>query len=107
MPAGGPAAISAFVSGLSSVILFWTTAHVASGGGFPPEVLTRDLPVMLVLTFALLATSYGFRGPGRINRLEGVLLLAGFIAYQGVIFVQAHPTFNAAAGTAPTPEQRA
>lgn len=46
-----------------------------------PAVMQRDFPVMLGFTIALFLMAYGFRGPGRINRLEGGLLLAGFIAY--------------------------
>jgi cation:H+ antiporter len=49
-----------------------------------PEVLSRDVLVMAVLTVSLFVICYGFRGPGRINRLEGALLLAcyaGYIAY--------------------------
>ncbi len=44
-------------------------------------VLERDFPIMIGLTIALFAMAYGFRGPGRINRIEGALLLAAFVAY--------------------------
>jgi cation:H+ antiporter len=46
-----------------------------------PEVLTRDWPVMMAMTALLFVTAYGFRGPGRINRLEGALLLSAYVAY--------------------------
>ncbi len=46
-----------------------------------PEVLTRDWMVMAGLTLSLFILSYGFRGPGRINRAEGGLLVAIFVAY--------------------------
>lgn len=46
-----------------------------------PEVLTRDFPIMTALTLVLFAMCYGFRGPGRINRLEGAALLLAFAAY--------------------------
>jgi cation:H+ antiporter len=36
---------------------------------------------MVLLTLSLFAIGYGFRGPGRINRIEGGLLLAAFLAY--------------------------
>ncbi len=46
-----------------------------------PEILTRDWPVMMALMAALFLAAYGFRGAGRINRLEGGLLLLAFVAY--------------------------
>lgn len=46
-----------------------------------PEVLSRDVLIMSVLTLSLFGICYGFRGPGRINRFEGALLLACYGAY--------------------------
>jgi cation:H+ antiporter len=37
--------------------------------------------VMAALTVSLFVIGYGFRGPGRINRVEGAVLLACFVAY--------------------------
>jgi cation:H+ antiporter len=51
-----------------------------------PAVLTRDLPVMLGLTVALLVMAYGFGGVGRINRFEGAILLVCFLAYQLLLY---------------------
>jgi cation:H+ antiporter len=46
------------------------------------EVLYRDWPVMLLLTLMLLLMAYGFKGrEGRINRLEGAMLLIAYIMY--------------------------
>jgi len=45
------------------------------------EVRLRDWPTMIVMTVALFIMAHGFRGAGRINRYEGLLLLAGYIAY--------------------------
>ena len=53
----------------------------------PEETLTRDFVAMFVLTVALFGMSYGFGGPGRINRFEGALLLAGFFGYLAYIYV--------------------
>lgn len=50
-----------------------------------PPVLTRDWPLMAALTLALVAAAWGFRGPGRINRLEGGLLVLVFILYMGYL----------------------
>ena len=66
--------------------LFNTLAVVGIAGAIHPAavpggILTRDLPVMVLLTLSLFAIGYGFRGPGRINRIEGGLLLTAFLAY--------------------------
>ncbi|MBF0251978.1 MAG: calcium/sodium antiporter [Alphaproteobacteria bacterium] len=46
-----------------------------------PEVLGRDLPVMAALTGGLFVLGYGTKGLGRINRLEGALLLTVYVGY--------------------------
>ncbi|WP_394130904.1 calcium/sodium antiporter [Marinobacter nauticus] len=66
--------------------LFNTLAVVGIAGSIAPmavanEVLMRDIPVMVGLTLALFVLGYGFRGPGRINRVEGAGLLAIFVGY--------------------------
>jgi cation:H+ antiporter len=55
-------------------------------GPFDAIVLTRDYPVMLGLTALLFIMAYGFRGPGRINRLEGALLVFAFVGYQTLLY---------------------
>ncbi|MBS0001748.1 MAG: calcium/sodium antiporter [Thioalkalivibrio sp.] len=52
----------------------------------PPEVLTRDMAVMGALTLSLFVIGYGFRGrQGRINRVEGAVLLTVFLGYTGYL----------------------
>lgn len=58
-----------------------------SPGSFSPEVMSRDMPVMIGLTLLMFMMSYGFRRNGRINRIEGLLLFTAFIAYQGMLFL--------------------
>ncbi|HAK51868.1 MAG TPA: calcium/sodium antiporter [Gammaproteobacteria bacterium] len=53
------------------------------------EVMVRDLPVLGVMTVALFIMCWGFRGEGRINRLEGGVLLAGYIGYNVVLVMSA------------------
>ena len=56
-------------------------------GPIPPEVLTRDLPVMCALTLLLIPALAHRRGrSGRIGRAEGLLLVSCFIAYEGWLF---------------------
>jgi cation:H+ antiporter len=50
------------------------------------HVLTRDYPVMAAITGLLFVMTYGFTGPGRLNRLEGAALLAAFAAYQVLLY---------------------
>lgn len=66
--------------------LFNTLAVVGIAGTIHPmsvsaDVLSRDISVMALLTITLFAVGFGFRGPGRINRYEGALLLASYIGY--------------------------
>ncbi|MDH3980449.1 MAG: calcium/sodium antiporter [Gammaproteobacteria bacterium] len=49
-------------------------------------VLSRDYPVMLGLTLMLFAMAFGIKGPGRLNRIEGGLLLLAFVAYQTLLY---------------------
>jgi cation:H+ antiporter len=66
--------------------LFNTLAVVGIAGSISPlavsaELLSRDILLMLGLTVSLFLFGYGFRRPGRINRMEGLVLLLVFVAY--------------------------
>jgi cation:H+ antiporter len=67
--------------------LFNTLAVVGIAGIIQPfnvgtETLWRDMPVMGGLTVSLFVICYGFKGrQGRINRVEGTVLLMVYIAY--------------------------
>ncbi len=67
--------------------LFNTLAVVGLSGVIYPieagrEVFIRDMPVMGALTLSLFIFGRGFFGrPGRINRIEGSVLLVSWIAY--------------------------
>lgn len=50
-----------------------------------PEVFSRDILVMAALTLSLFFIGYGFRGMGRINRIEGAALLACFVGYMAYL----------------------
>ncbi len=50
-------------------------------GAFDADVLNRDFPWMIGLTLALFVMAYGFRGPGKINRWEGLVLLSAYVGY--------------------------
>lgn len=66
--------------------LFNTLAVVGLAGTIQPmvvgpEVFSRDILVMAALTLSLFVICYGFKGPGRITRVEGGALLACYICY--------------------------
>ncbi len=74
-------------SNLYNLLAVLSLPGIIAPGPFLPEVLTRDQPTMLALTVAIFIMGYGFFGKqGRINRLEGVILLMAFIAYQSLLF---------------------
>jgi cation:H+ antiporter len=51
-------------------------------GPVESEVLSRDLPVMAILTIAMFTAAYGFgRHQGRITRTEGIAFLTVFFGY--------------------------
>ena len=62
-------------------------------GTIEPAVRYRDFPVMFLITLALFGMAYGLRGPGRITRTDGALLLAAYIGYQTLLY------FSATAGS--------
>lgn len=53
------------------------------------EVIYRDWFTMMLMTVGLFAMAYGFRGPGRINRVEGALLLTAFLVYNAYLVMTA------------------
>jgi len=76
-------------------------AVLAVPGLFAPTlvenaVLTRDMPIMLGLTLALLLMGRSRDGSGHINRIEGALLLVFFIGYQAWLYLDAQPQLAAA-----------
>ncbi|MDH3327564.1 MAG: calcium/sodium antiporter [Gammaproteobacteria bacterium] len=55
---------------------------------FDSDVMTRDVPVMVLLTIALYLMAKGWAGKaGKINRIEGAGLLIAYFAYLGTLFV--------------------
>ena len=53
------------------------------------NVIQRDFFSMIGMSFALFIMAYGFKGNGRINRLEGFLLLCSYIAYMTWVYQSA------------------
>lgn len=73
--------------------LFNTMAVVGLAGLIAPlklerAVLMRDLPVMTFLTLSLFVMGYGFRSKGRINRIEGFILIIAYIVYLASLLLE-------------------
>jgi cation:H+ antiporter len=54
--------------------------------GLSALVLYRDFAVMLALTIAMFIMAYGFRGAGKINRIEAVVLILCYLGYMGWLY---------------------
>jgi cation:H+ antiporter len=73
-------------SNLYNILAVLSLPGLIAPGPFLPEVLYRDQPTMVGLTIALFFMGYGFGKHGRINRLEGLILLTIFVGYQSLLF---------------------
>jgi cation:H+ antiporter len=70
-------------SNLYNLLAVYSLPGLIAPGPVNPEVVNRDLPVMLVFTVAIFLMSHRRLSPcSRINRYEGLLLLVGFGGYQ-------------------------
>ncbi|MES9812267.1 MAG: calcium/sodium antiporter [Candidatus Thiodiazotropha sp.] len=74
-------------SNLYNLLAVLSIPGLVAPGVYSPEVMERDLPVMMVLTIFLFFMGHGLGKQGRINRLEGLLLLLCFIGYQSLLFM--------------------
>jgi len=74
--------------------LFNTLAVVGIAGAIHPlsvgpEVFTRDIMTMSVLTLSLFVLGRGFGGrPGRISRIDGTLLILAYVTYSAYLMVE-------------------
>ena len=78
-------------SNLFNLLAVLGVAGTVGPSGFDTAVLTRDFSLMIALTVALffMAGDFHRKGPGRVTRVEGAMLLAVFAAYQCWLFVNA------------------
>ena len=54
--------------------------------GFSELVLYRDYALMFALTIGMFIMAYGFRGVGKINRIEAVILVLCYVGYMGWLY---------------------
>lgn len=74
--------------------MFNTLAVLGIAGLLHPSsldqgVLSRDLPLMFILTLFLFIIAFGFRNKGTITRSKGSLLFAVFIGYETLLYFNA------------------
>jgi len=70
-----------------------------SPGTFGPVVMARDYALMFAISLFLMWMCYGFRGRGKVSRLEGGLLLAVYCGY--MVFLYFDHTGDVANGSEP------
>ena len=51
--------------------------------------MSRDYLVMVILMVGLFLMSYGFRGEGKINRIEGGVLVLAYAVYLVILYFTA------------------
>ena len=74
-------------SNIFNILAVLSLPGILAPGMIDPAIISRDFYYMLGATILMLIMAMGFRGrPGRITRIEGGILLAGFVAYQYIIF---------------------
>ena len=82
----------------NTLLVVGIAAMIAPMHSFSASILSRDLPVMAVLTVLLLLFGLPVRKSrvgadgkriGRINRLEGTVFLVAYVGYIGMLIVQA------------------
>jgi len=74
-------------SNIFNILAVLSLPGILAPGMIDPAIISRDFYYMLGATIVMLLMAMSFRGrPGRINRIEGGILLAGFVAYQFIIF---------------------
>ncbi len=76
-------------SNLFNTLIVVGIAAVIAPFDMDPIALQRDVPVMAALTIGVFVFAFGFRGPARLNRIEGGLLLVVYLAYTTYLIVEA------------------
>ncbi|NOX08105.1 MAG: calcium/sodium antiporter [Gammaproteobacteria bacterium] len=76
-------------SNIFNILAVLSIPGLINPGGFASVVISRDYPIMLILTIVLIALSYGYRKNGCITRVEGALLLFAYGAYQTLLYFNA------------------
>lgn len=68
-------------SNIFNILAVLAIPCLLSPATFSADLLWRDFGTMFVMTLILVVFAFGFLGKGRITRIEGVLLIAGWLTY--------------------------
>lgn len=71
----------------NTLMVVGIASSIAPMSGIEAEVVSRDMPLMAVLTVSLLALGYRRKGDGRINRIAGGVLLAVYVGYMALLII--------------------
>lgn len=77
-------------SNIYNLLAVYSLPGLFSPGPVSRSVLTRDFPVMLGFTAMLFVLGFGYKGAGRINRIEGGALLMAYGLYQWLVYQSTH-----------------
>jgi cation:H+ antiporter len=73
-------------SNIFNILAVLAMPALLSPGKIDPQVIHRDVPVMLLLTGLLIFFSFAIRGKRQIENWQGGLLLAAYVAFQVSLF---------------------
>ena len=73
-------------SNIFNILAVLAMPGLIAPGAIDSSAASRDIIIMLGFTLLLLLFSFGLRGIRKITRIEGGVLVAGFIAYQILLF---------------------
>jgi len=76
-------------SNMFNILAVLGIAAIIEPVSFDETVLKQDIPVMFVFTVMLFFMAYGIKGPGRISRRSGTLLLSLFLLYEVMVWLTA------------------
>lgn len=73
-------------SNIFNILAVLSVPGLLAPGNIDPQAMQRDMPVMLVLTLLLILFCFAIKERRRIERWQGGLLLACYLAYQTSLF---------------------
>ncbi|OOY44382.1 hypothetical protein BOV91_01555 [Solemya velum gill symbiont] len=78
-------------SNLYNLLAVFSIPGLIAPGVVDDVLLSRDMPAMMVLTFAIVGLAWTAKGVRHINRIGGLLLLIGYVSYQGWVIYSSLP----------------